>query len=78
MKKQFWYFILLFLYVVSFPVQGKVTLPSIFSDNMVLQQKTQVNIWGKARPGEQVTVSPLGIKEIMRCRHLLTDIGSYS
>ena len=58
MKKQFWYFILLFLYVVSFPVQGKVTLPSIFSDNMVLQQKTQVNIWGKARPGEQVTVSP--------------------
>ena len=48
MKKQFWYFILLFLYVVSFPVQGKVTLPSIFSDNMVLQQKTQVNIWGKA------------------------------
>jgi sialate O-acetylesterase len=32
-------------------------LPSLISDNMVLQQKSNVNIWGKANPGQKVTVS---------------------
>ncbi len=33
-----------------------VELPSLFSDNMVLQQKFNVPFWGKALPGEKVTV----------------------
>ena len=33
-----------------------MTLPAIFSDNMVLQQNASVNLWGKAAPGERVTV----------------------
>lgn len=37
-------------------LSAKVALPAIFSDNMVLQQNTQVNVWGKAAPGEKVTV----------------------
>ncbi len=34
-----------------------VTLPSIFCDNMVLQQNTTVKIWGWAKPFEEVTVT---------------------
>ncbi len=34
-----------------------VKLPSVISDNMVLQQGKQVSIWGWAEPGEKVVVS---------------------
>lgn len=57
MKKLFRRYLLLLLCIGILPVQAKVTLPAIISDNMVLQQQTQVNIWGKARPGEKVTVT---------------------
>ena len=33
-----------------------VQIPSIFSDNMVLQQKSQVPFWGKGIPSTQVTI----------------------
>lgn len=33
-----------------------VTLPKIFGDHMVLQQETEVPIWGKAEKGERVVV----------------------
>lgn len=46
----------LLLSLVLCPVTAQVTLPAIFSDNMVLQQNTQVNVWGKAAPGEKVSV----------------------
>ncbi len=36
---------------------AKVTLPSIFSDNMVLQQKTNAAIWGITGAGKTVTVN---------------------
>jgi len=36
--------------------QAKVTLPTVFSDNMVFQQKTNVAIWGNADAGKTVTV----------------------
>jgi sialate O-acetylesterase len=32
-------------------------LPAIFGDNMVLQQKTEVAIWGKASPGEAIKIT---------------------
>ncbi len=34
-----------------------VTLPNIFGNSMVLQRDIQNPVWGKASPGEQVTVS---------------------
>jgi len=37
---------------------AKVNLPSILSDNLVLQQKTLVNIWGNAAPGEKISIKP--------------------
>jgi len=36
--------------------QAIVELPSFFSDNMVLQQQTKCNIWGKADKGKSVVV----------------------
>ena len=35
---------------------SRVTLPTHFTSNMVLQQKTTLNIHGTARPGSQVTL----------------------
>ena len=45
-----------FLLVLAGSVSAKVVLPAIFSDNMVLQRNAQVNLWGKATPGERVSV----------------------
>lgn len=45
-----------FLLVLAGSVSAKVVLPAIFSDNMVLQQNAQVNLWGKATPGERISV----------------------
>ncbi len=42
--------------LASFVLQAKVELPSIFSDNMVLQQKENVAVWGTAT-GKKVTIS---------------------
>lgn len=36
--------------------QAKVTLPSFFTDNMVIQQNSQLTLPGKAKAGKQVTV----------------------
>lgn len=48
--------IALFLFS-SLLVQSKILLPSVFSDNMVLQQKTNAAIWGKATAGKAVKVT---------------------
>ncbi|RZM27175.1 MAG: 9-O-acetylesterase, partial [Pedobacter sp.] len=36
--------------------EAKVVLPSVFSDNMVFQQKTNAPIWGKANAGKAITI----------------------
>ncbi|HYG78370.1 MAG TPA: sialate O-acetylesterase [Planctomycetota bacterium] len=45
-----------------FCAHADVTLPAVISDNMVLQQDKDCPIWGKAEPGEKVTVSIAGKK----------------
>lgn len=37
-----------------------IKLPSIFSDHMVLQRDADIPVWGRAGPGENVTVSIAG------------------
>src|ERR1700757_1037038 len=37
--------------------RATVTLPSLFSDGMVLQRNMPVHIWGKASKGERVSLS---------------------
>ena len=44
-------------------LSAKVELPSILSDNMVLQQQTDVALWGTATPGNTVIVSPSWTKK---------------
>jgi sialate O-acetylesterase len=39
------------------PASADVKLPAIISDHMVLQKAGKVPIWGKADPGEEVTVT---------------------
>lgn len=52
-----WHFFLQGI-LVLLPVFGfsQIQLAKIFSDNMVLQRNKPVKIWGKAQPGETVTV----------------------
>ena len=39
------------------PARTGLRLPTLFSDHMILQQKTKNTIWGWASPGENVTVT---------------------
>lgn len=43
--------------VTATPVKISLSLPALFSDNMVLQQQRQDPVWGKAEPGSEVLVS---------------------
>lgn len=48
--------LLVFLLLFVGGLSAKVTLPAIFSDNMVLQQQSVVLIWGKADINKMVTI----------------------
>jgi sialate O-acetylesterase len=48
--------LIIVLAVFSFSLYAEVKLPAIFSDNMVLQQQTDVAVWGKATANSNVTV----------------------
>jgi sialate O-acetylesterase len=50
-------FILVLCAVQGLAAQGDVTLPALFSNHAVLQKSDHVPIWGKAAPGEPVTVT---------------------
>jgi hypothetical protein len=54
MKKHF--FTLLFLPMMVISSQAKVVLSHLVSDNMVIQQNTEVQLWGTDIPGKQIKV----------------------
>ena len=56
MKHVIQYALAAILFLSGF-ARADVTLPKIFSDNMVLQQELPIAVWGKASPGETVTVT---------------------
>ncbi|MCH7849647.1 MAG: hypothetical protein IIB53_14960 [Planctomycetes bacterium] len=43
--------------VTTAPLQAEVRLPALFRDHMVLQQRTDVPIWGWALPGERIRIA---------------------
>ena len=47
---------LLFL-LITFTSEAKVILPSIVADGMVLQQKTEATLWGKADPDSKIVIT---------------------
>ena len=48
--------------------EAKVTLPEILSDNMVLQQQTDVRLWGWAAPNGSITVKPSWSDKVYRAQ----------
>ncbi len=53
-KRHIYYLGLLLL--ICFDANAKIILPAFFSDNMVLQQKTKVAIWGEADKKANITI----------------------
>lgn len=52
--------VLLFNLLITFfsnQATGKIRLPGILSDNMVLQQKSTVNLWGWSDPAEKILIT---------------------
>src|SRR6476660_6235643 len=47
----------------SSTLHAKVSLPDVVSNGMVLQQGQKVPIWGKADPGEAITITFAGQKK---------------
>ena len=46
------------LMLMQMSAWAKVDLPEILSDNMVLQQQTEVKLWGKAKANAEVNIGP--------------------
>ena len=55
--------VLALLICVAAALNAKVVLPNVIGDNMVLQQKSDVALWGNAAPGAKVVVTPSWTKE---------------
>ncbi len=47
---------------------AKVKLPTLMGDNMILQQQTEVKLWGKATPKAEVRVTPSWSGKTTACR----------
>jgi len=64
MKKLSLLFLVLLLVAGCSRGPSKLSLPSLIGDNMVIQQKIDANIWGKAMKGNTIRVTPSWAKEI--------------
>lgn len=53
---------------LSLAASAKVTLPSLLGDNMVLQQQTEVLLWGKSKPKATIRVTPSWSGKTVTCR----------
>ena len=45
------------LLLLALPSRAEVKLPAIFGDHMVLQRDAPVPVWGRADPGDEITVT---------------------
>ena len=57
MKSVFRIIILLIIFILTIPAFGQIKLPAVIGDNMVLQQNSEVAIWGWGDPGSEIKVS---------------------
>ena len=56
------------LIVLTMSAQGKVRLPHLIGDNMVLQQQTEARLWGWAKPGNTVRVSTSWSEDVVSAK----------
>ena len=61
-------FITLVLSFFSMNMYGKIILPSVFADHMVLQQKSNVAIWGWSDPGETIRIVTSWSKDTVKVK----------
>lgn len=55
-RSLFTFLLLVHFLSISTSVKAKVKLPSVLSSNMVLQQQSNVKLWGEAKENSFVTV----------------------
>lgn len=53
----------LLLFVIALALHAELKLPAIFSNNMLLQQNTEVKLWGWADKGQTINISPSWSKQ---------------
>ena len=68
-------FIYLFVFLLSFSSIAQIELSNLFSDNMVLQQESHVNIWGKAKKNQELIIYTSWSSKIIRT--IVKDDGSW-
>ena len=68
-------FIYLFVFLLSFSSSAQIELSNLFSDNMVLQQESHVNIWGKAKKNQELVIYTSWSSKIIRT--IVKDDGSW-
>ena len=68
-------FIYLFVFLLSFSSIAQIELNNLFSDNMVLQQESHVNIWGKAKKNQELIIYTSWSAKIIRT--IVKDDGSW-
>ena len=68
-------FIYLFVFLLSFSSSAQIELSNLFSDNMVLQQESHVNIWGKAKKNQELIIYTSWSAKIIRT--IVKDDGSW-
>ncbi len=54
--KRYFFLIIALLFVTTLSLSAKVKLPSVLGNNMVLQQQTNVKLWGEALPSAKVAI----------------------
>lgn len=57
MRKSLFFLLISFMILNNHCAWTAITLPSVISNGMVLQQKSEVTLWGWARPNEEVVVT---------------------
>ena len=68
-------FIYLFVFLLSFSSSAQIELNNLFSDNMVLQQESHVNFWGKAKKNQELIIYTSWSGKIIRT--IVKDDGSW-
>jgi sialate O-acetylesterase len=54
------------LMILAVFTHAEIKLPAIFSDNMLMQQNTQVNMWGKTDAGKTVSIKVSWTKKMVK------------
>lgn len=68
MKSLFSILVLISVLILSVPSFGQIKLPAVIGDNMVLQQNSEVAIWGWGDPGSEIKVTGSWSKDTVKSK----------